>query len=515
MLNKMTRVASAVMVMSICLSLFAGCSGKAGDNAGKKTAEASQQVKPKLKVLFNYMNDDYNTYPVAKILQDKTGYEVQYDKLPVEKPQDKLNLIMASGEKYDLIKTNGITLENKSKFFEFAKKKAIIEMGSLIDKYGKNIKNSISQQSFDDFKVDDKTYFIPTKKTTVNKEGSVGSSLMIRTDWLEKVGMQKPKTPEELTAVLKAFKEKDPGGNGSNNIPLTMSGDATGINGVLGAFGVPNSWNDVNGKLVPQVLDQGFKDYIGFMNNLYTSGILDKDFPVNTTTTAREKFASGKSGALQISWNDVPTILDALKKNVPDARVEYLEPLVGKSGVQVFNAATGYDTLAFIPAVSENAEHVIKWIDAKLEPETYKLSVLGEEGKHYTVKDGNYYPISPIFFNEFNNANNYLVGIDETNYPKYWLARLRKDDRLYSSYEFLNIKNPKWAKVDVLSNPPLIPSYVKYASELSELTSTYLVKAIAGAEPLSSYDNFVQTWKSKGGEELNKDINDWYSKRNK
>ena len=46
----------------------------------------------------------------------------------------------------------------------------------------------------------------------------------INMPWLEKLGLDIPKTTDELYAVLKAFKERDPNGNNKpDEIPLISS----------------------------------------------------------------------------------------------------------------------------------------------------------------------------------------------------------------------------------------------------------------------------------------------------
>ena len=47
------------------------------------------------------------------------------------------------------------------------------------------------------------------------------------------------------------------------------------------------------------------------------------------------------------------------------------------------------------------------FLNAKLEPETFKGIALGKEGVHHEVKDEKYYPILPIFNDELNNASNF------------------------------------------------------------------------------------------------------------
>ncbi|UUZ80873.1 hypothetical protein LJK88_39845 [Paenibacillus sp. P26] len=79
--------------------------GKAPSGSSGSASAGNGEAKPQLKSLQIWQKDDYNTYPVAKMLEEKTGYKVQYDMLPQDKPQDKLNLLIASGEPYDAITT--------------------------------------------------------------------------------------------------------------------------------------------------------------------------------------------------------------------------------------------------------------------------------------------------------------------------------------------------------------------------------------------------------------------------
>lgn len=55
------------------------------------------------------------------------------------------------------------------------------------------------------------------------KRAFLGKYSFIRTDWLEKLGMDVPQTTDELYEVLKAFKEQDPGQTGGKVIPFGMT----------------------------------------------------------------------------------------------------------------------------------------------------------------------------------------------------------------------------------------------------------------------------------------------------
>ncbi|WP_028547342.1 extracellular solute-binding protein [Paenibacillus sp. UNC451MF] len=498
---------TAVTLISTACSSTKGGGGDTSKASSSSTDSGSKnEAKPQLKSLQIWQKDDYNTYPVAKLLEEKTGYKVQYDMLPQDKPQDKLNLLIASSEPYDAVTTTGGS-EFKAIYADYAKKGALTDLGPLIDKFGPNIKASISQATLDAAKVDGKLYAIPT--TTLS---FASTSLMIRQDWLDKVGMKAPTTLDELVAVLKAFKEKDPGGNGDKNIPLTIKGDDPIVANIAGAFGLPNFYNDLNGKLTPRVLDPGYKEYVSFMTDLFKQGLLDKEFGVNKDATMKEKFSSGRAGMMPLNWSDVPTVADALKKNQPDAKMIFIPTLKGKDGKMGHSASAGFDRITFIPKASKHPEDAIKWMNAKLDKDTFKLMAIGEEGKHYTFKDGAYTPILPIFTDERNQANNFLMGVDEKNYPTYWQARVRKDPRLFEAWEYLNVKQPpETRKVDMLGISPFMPEYSKNFQQLNTMVSDYTVKLIFGAEPLSGLEAFQQKFKAAGGDASYKEVNDWYA----
>ncbi|MBD2863195.1 extracellular solute-binding protein [Paenibacillus oceani] len=507
-MKKLFRQTMGISVAGALAFSLAACGGNADNASGSSAATGSgvSAPKPELRTLQGWMKDDYNRHPVAKLLEERTGYKVQYDTLPQDNPQEKLNLLIASSESYDAITTPGVSTY-KALYSDYAKRGALVDLGPLIDKYGPNIKAAISQESLDAVKIDGKIYAIPTKTLS-----NVASSLMIRQDWLDKLGLKTPTTTDEFVSVLKAFKEQDPGGNKEKNIPFSISGGGSVEVSLAGAFGLSSTWNDVNGKLVPRAYDPGYKDYIVFMNDLFNQGLLDKEFVVNKDATVSEKFTSGKVGVMPVDWASVPALADALAKNVPGAKMVFIPALKGPQGKKGLAVPTGFDRLTYIPKASKNPEDTIKWINAKLDPTTFRLMTIGEENKHYTYKDGAYTPILPIFNDERNGANNFMSGSDEKNYPSYWQARVRKDQRLFDAYAFLNIQEPAITRIpDPIGMSPYLAVYSKNNESLNAMQNDQTVKFIAGAEPISNLDAFIAKYKAAGGEASYKEVNDWYA----
>lgn len=511
-MSKALTVAATTVVLAGALSAC-GSNDNNGNNASGASgapaatngasAPASNGNLPTLRRLDVFQNEDYAGYPVAKLLEEKTGYKVQYDMLPQDNPAEKLNLLMASGEPYDIV-TSYIDM---ALYSDYAQKGALVDLGPLIDQYGPNIKNAISQQTMDALKVDGKLYGIPNALTY-----PVGMGILIRTDWLDKAGVQMPTTTDEFKAVLQAFKDKDPGGHGDQDVPFTLHGGQPMIDNLVGAFGMPNPWNDVDGQLVPRLLDPSYADYIDYTSDLYKNGLIDKEFVVNKDATAKEKFSSGKAGAILVHWADIPGISDALAKVDPNAKFAYVPPLKGPNGESGFGANAGFDRMSFIPKASKHPEDAIKWINAALEPETFKEVAIGVEGTHYTVENGAYTPILPIFNDERNLANNYMVGTDEANYPQYWQARVRKNPVMFEAFDTLNNKTSDSDKIlNRLGVAPYMPEYAKNNLKLETMAGDYTVKLIAGGDSLDGLADFQKKYKAEGGEASAKEVNAWYA----
>ena len=52
--------------------------------------------------------------------------------------------------------------------------------------------------------------------------------LWLRKDWMDELGLEEPETVEDAIEIIRAFVEKDPGGNGEGNtIGLVCHGDLT------------------------------------------------------------------------------------------------------------------------------------------------------------------------------------------------------------------------------------------------------------------------------------------------
>ena len=191
----------------------------------------------------------------------------------------------------------------------------LVESGmiaDLTDVYEQCTTDTIKEMysSYGDFLLDSATfdgklYALP------NVEIDDGAMMLwLRDDWIEKLGLKKPETMEEAMDVVKAFVENDVAGNGETvglacSTGLIAGSDETyGVDTVFTKYGsVPENWilND-NGEVEYGSLTQETKEALGYLNELYESGVIDSRFLLRKTENIDELVIDGKCGAIFGRW---------------------------------------------------------------------------------------------------------------------------------------------------------------------------------------------------------------------
>lgn len=230
------------MLSSVLLStMLAGCSGnndgtsagnKAGDHKGNTTATNTPVEKlteiplpiTKDGMTINYWRandgkltaslESFGDMASYKKKEELTGIKVKFTHPPLGQQKDQFNLLISTKELPDVIYYNWAdAVGGPEKLIEDGR---IIRLNELIEQYAPNLRKII--ESDPDVKkqitLDDGTiYMFPLLKLDALKLNAT-SGLIMRKDWLDKLGLKPPTTIEEWHTVLKAFKEKDPNGNG-------------------------------------------------------------------------------------------------------------------------------------------------------------------------------------------------------------------------------------------------------------------------------------------------------------
>lgn len=135
----------------------------------------------------------------------------------------------------------------------------------------------------------------------------------IRQDWLDRLGLARPKTMEEVYAALRQFAHKDPDGNGKNDT-YGMTGYTTAAG--LGSFawveqaftGSPERFAVQNGRVVDHALGAGETEALNWLARAYREGLIDKEFAAQTPEQAADRIRGSRSGLAALSLRDAAAL---------------------------------------------------------------------------------------------------------------------------------------------------------------------------------------------------------------
>ncbi|UUZ96368.1 extracellular solute-binding protein [Paenibacillus sp. P25] len=312
---------------------------------------------------------------MKKMYMDKLHIEPIAIVPPKGSEGEKLNLLLGSKDEIDLFQGN---------WDDYASKGAIIPLNDLLDKYGQDIKKAWPQEAWDYMKdKDGKIWGIPRGVPAVHYP------IWVRSDWMKKLNLKMPQTIDELEAVLKAFKEQDPDGNGkADTIPMM-----TDLNGIkmafLGGFvenGNSNWVDPADKKLKPVELAPGFKDFVAKMADWYQKGYIYKESFAKFDPM--ELLKTNRVGTSSMWYSRITLLFPQIKPSLPpDADYEIIRNIQGPKGK--LTTATAANTSAMV--ITKKAKHpdaVMKFINYQYQdlPTNTLMAAFGNNWKYVNGK---------------------------------------------------------------------------------------------------------------------------------
>ena len=127
--------------------------------------------------------------------------------------------------------------------------------------------------------------------------------ILVRKDWLERLGLQMPDDYESFKAMLTAFRDSDPDGNGLDD---TIALDIENANKIEALYlgidpyfsNIERGWMLEDGLWIPVWCSERMSDILGYFDDLYESGLLNPDFAYMSDIQAIANFMSGRTGCL-------------------------------------------------------------------------------------------------------------------------------------------------------------------------------------------------------------------------
>ncbi|SDE46246.1 putative aldouronate transport system substrate-binding protein [Paenibacillus sp. UNCCL117] len=379
----MKKLRHAALLAALACSL-AACSQTAGKPEAGTGEGSGDSPKPVEKKKISVMVYDRNNLPQGEGTYEKNRWtewinengpkDVQVSFVPVPRGavRDKLNTMFASGSAPDLILDFDPAIRN-----DLVTQKLVMPLDEIIEKHSVYYKDLIKKHpalAKLSAKEDGKNYMVGRIDGL-----DINHYVLIRNDWLKKLNLQVPKTPEELLAVAKAFADQDPDGNGKKDTyGIALSGTSENILTYMYQTTYPvldknleyvNPWEQV-------------KASNELKKKLYEAGAVDKDFLTDTTgKKAEQDFLAGKLGIWGGNF-DVKK-LTSLKTSVPTAEPVPMALPKTQFGQYAPELGSPMSPIGLINRDAKHPDAVMKFIDFISSPETGKTLYYGLEGVHW------------------------------------------------------------------------------------------------------------------------------------
>lgn len=299
-------------------------------------------------------------------LEALTGINIEWEVIKDSDWSMKTNLMFASGEMPDIIiAVNG---EGQIDDEEYGvTQELVIPLDDYINEelmpnYYSRIQGEDSDPTVSLVASDGKTYSIGyLVGQYICEEGHY----FINREWMDELGLEDPTTIDELTEVLRAFKEAYP-----DYVPYEMGLDAAAyydLKYVLPMFGIPNSdtwlYIDEDKKVKFSPTEDNFRECLEWLHECYEEGLLDPECLSQDVNTLETKLAEGNVGFFSawritaMGWDD----------GVAANSECILPPSVDGKGAYMDRYLELARPCAFITATNEHVEESIRLLDAMMD----------------------------------------------------------------------------------------------------------------------------------------------------
>ena len=373
---------TALVSLGLSISLLAACSDGGTAPAATGGSQSSGKDEPlKLTMawaLYNELPDMNNTFWTE--LKKKMNVDLDIQWIPNANYQQKLELMLATGDIPEIVMGVGY---NVPTFYKAIENGMFWDLTPFLGDFSKypNLKKNKETGVFDYNRVNGKIYTLPRMRSQVH------SSLLMRKDWLDKLGIPMPTTLDEYKSALQAVVKANP--TGQNPIGLTTHSVLNGVKDVfMPAFGVYDLTHDKDGGLIRDVLTPQYADMIEWFRGLYADGLMPKEFSTMKEPQSLDLISSGKAASIgyvvRADWQYTETN----RKLDPNALVRSAV-LKGPKGYAInlrSNFASGMFISSKVP--EEKVRRILDFYESTATAEFLKFGEYGIEGVHYNMVDG-------------------------------------------------------------------------------------------------------------------------------
>lgn len=329
-------------------------------------------------------DDDFSVTSAYRGLEAATGCSIDFNMLGEATAEEKTNIMLASGDMTDFYTGLGSYGNNLTGAIHDG---ILFDMAPMLEEYAPDYKallDSDAELAASATNPDGTISMFVSQAADVVEKG-----ILIRQDWLDKLGLEAPTNREALEDILHQFQSEM-----GASMPILMNfGLETGLSGSFnvsyaGMRSMDYQLTEPNGKeVVACFASENFIEYLVYLNHLYNDGLITDDF----MSTGREygnwesSYYSGKCGV----WSDGFRELDPANRSNADDPNYMVSPI----------ALTDYDChvaerstasmngMLFLTTACEKPELAMEMINYCYTTDGRHNGLYGMEGEGYTLTD--------------------------------------------------------------------------------------------------------------------------------
>ncbi len=450
--------------------------------------------------------------------EEMTGVHVELREVTTTANSEQFGIAVASGDLPNVLTNVGMLWT--SSFEQGIEDEILMDLTELTENYMPAYKECYDQLD-DDTKRELHTDsgYMPKLITINNYPDGATEGAFIRTDYLEKIGMDIPTTYDELDQVLRAFQTE----LGLPEPLMATAGIVHTSNALCSGFDVNGGFSTfpmiaepyyiVDGQVKYGIVEPGFKEYMEMFSTYYKDGIISPDFITKNTNPMEftGTISSGDVGVFFGETNMVPNYIQMGQATDPNFEIAPLPPITKEPGqathfATVKSPISGRVASISLSTADVDLEKMGKYLDFFFTEDGALLSSMGVEGND----DGSYVFDENGDLQYSDYWNNY-EGLTENEKPTLFI---------YSVMPMLKPKTPSSYSMDIqfecaptwdtnADSSYRMPDAISLtADETTEYQSIYsdiqttieenLSKFATGERSMDEWDSFVEEIKSMG-----------------
>lgn len=473
--------------------------------------------------------------PFITFMREEYNIDIKFEwALPWEQHVEKVNMCINAGTLPD-----AVTIYSTQSVKELLANNSIKDLTPYKQYFGNGLKGAYDSYPDDaclkEVTVDGKLGALPS--TAVGYQHEV---LWIRNDWLEVLGLEKPKTFDDVAKIATAFATQDPDQNGKDDtygIPFSSYrfgvDNTSSIDPLFAAFGsFPGAWlKGSDGKVVYGSTAPETKTALARLSELFTSRALFCEEDNNG-----QNIGNGKCGMVFGPWWNGDNLKASFEANPDVDWIALSAPLDGNGKYSVPQETAALEVNGHL-IMSPNCEHpeaIIKMYNVNNDLGSEKHVLPDEVVKKFeSLCDSTdvkpYFPIwqqisyKSSIIDECKSLMKKIEaedpsGLSDHAKKRYDGIMAYKKDRYGCSVEEWNdaVNNLIGIPAADSENLNVVPvlattlpnKFTATYSKIKTLENQYFYEIITGIKTIDAFDNYVSDFNSMGGADIIKYINE-------